>query len=177
MNATNTTTPKNTVNPTAATNEATVQACCQGAQDAFKAGVEANQNLFNSFMNAFTKTWNMDAFKTPMNTVPAAFDKLTKAMNAVVDSNARFMNESSALAIDAVRTNVRTFERTGDIMLGQLMGQTTCKSTKPAVESAREVFDEACSFASKASERLLKMNTDHVQNMSRVMDEMLVQKA
>ncbi len=163
----NATTTKTTTNGAAAqTATAAAQACCNGVNDAFKAGVEANQNMFTAFTNAFTKGWTPEAFAAPAVTIPAAFEKMTKAMNSLVDSGARFATECNALAIDTLRTNARTIERTGDMMVGQLTGKTT----KPAAETAREIFDEACGFTTKAGERAMKMNTEHAQRVSQVID-------
>ncbi len=155
---------------------AATKACCDGATEAFKAAVETNQKMFNAFMGTFMKGWNMDAFTSPAASMPAAFDKVTKAMNALVDSNARFATECNALLIDAVRTNARTVERTGDMLMGQFNANVTrdgAKSAKPATETAREILDEAYGFATKTGERLMKMNNDRLQRLSEVMDELV----
>ncbi len=154
------------------------QTCCQGANDAFKAYAEANQKLFS----AFTKAWGFDAFAATVNpfvpgttNVAAGFDATVKAMNGLVDANARFATECNAVVIDAIRTNVRTFERTGAVMLNQFAAVANApagtKCTKPVVDAAREIFDETSTFMTKTAERTMKMNTEHVQNVAKVLDE------
>ena len=155
------------------------QACCKGANDAFKAYGEANQKLFS----AFTKAWGFEAFNPFANTMttnPTAamatnFDAAVKAMNGIVDANARFVTECNSLMIDAIRTNVRTLERTGALVASQMSQATgttpNAKAAKPVTDIAREIFDEASTLMTKTSERLLAMNTEHVQHLTKVMEE------
>ncbi|MDZ4829401.1 MAG: hypothetical protein SGJ09_04280 [Phycisphaerae bacterium] len=169
MNATTTTstgtTKTTTTNATSQPNNAAAQACCQGANDAFKTGVDASQTMFNTFKNMFN-VFNMDAFTAPFtataSTMPATFEKMTKAMNTLVDANARFVTECSTLTVDAMRTNARMLERTGDMMVSSMAG----KNSKPVTETSREIFDEACAFTTKTGERVMKMNTEHGQTIS-----------
>jgi hypothetical protein len=153
----------------------TAQACCQGANDAFAAGVEANQKLFNTFTNAFTQAWtkgwgawNTESFA---KAIPASFESqfgmACKAMNTIVDANARYVTEGTALMIDAARTNARAIERTGDVIVGQL----TSKNVKPVAETSKEIMDETCAFATKVGERVMKMNSDFVQTMSNIAEQ------
>jgi len=161
----------------------TAEACCRNATDAFKAGVDANQKLFNtianSFADTFAKGWNpmnpMNAnpFTAKLGTVPAGFEQMTKAMNTLVDANARFASECNALVIDAMRANARTMEHTGSLMVNQLTGKTT----KPATDAAREILDECNTFAKQMGERTTKMSTEHARQVSQVMEQVLTCKA
>lgn len=151
------------------------QTCCKGANDAFKAYGEANQKLFS----AFTKAWGFEAFNpfamqtstNPAAAMASSFDAAVKAMNGIVDANARFVTECNALMIDAIRTNVRTLERTGTLLASQMNQATAPKNAKPMTDAAREIFDEASTLMTKTSERLLAMNTEHVQHLAKVMEE------
>jgi hypothetical protein len=192
-----------TVNPTTAktpdTNKDAVaqmtqaaQACCQGANDAFKAYAEANQKLFGSFTKAWstpffntgwTAGWNPQTWEKSDNQACTMnpFDSMVKMMNGVVDAHARFATECNALTIDAIRTNVRTLERMGTMMndmaatqASRVTGTPAAKNTKPFADTAREIFDEASTFMAKTSERMMKMNTEHVQSVAKVMDEVVV---
>ncbi|HMN40902.1 MAG TPA: hypothetical protein PKE29_08650 [Phycisphaerales bacterium] len=169
----NTTTTKTTTNGTT-TQGTTAQSCCQGATDAFKTGMDMNQKMVAMFTETMTKGMNMNPVVQPFmgmtGTMPAAFEKMTKAMNSMVDSGARCMTECNTLMIDAMRNNARMIERTGDVMMGQMTG----KSTRPVVETAREIMDEAMAFSTKAGERMTKMNTEHAQRVSMIMDETMV---
>jgi hypothetical protein len=176
MNAT--TAAKNVANNATQTTAAAAQACCQGANEALKAGVDANQKMFGAFANAFSNpfanpfmaNWNTDAFTTA---IPAAFEKMSKAMHGMIEANARYATECNALVIDAMRTNARTMERTGNLMVSQLTGTNgpTGKSAKPVVDAAREIFDEASGFTTKAGERLMKLNTEHAQQVVQIMEQ------
>lgn len=168
MNTTTTNpTGKTTTNGTTSATGTAAQACCQGATDAFKAGVETNQKMFNTFTESLTKGMNTNAFTMPVGTMPMAFEKMTKAMNSLVDSGARCMTECNTLMIDAMRNNARMIERTGDVMVGQMTG----KSTKPVTETTREIFDEACGFSTKAGERLVKMTAEHAERVTTIVTE------
>ncbi|MBX3355421.1 MAG: hypothetical protein KF724_06955 [Phycisphaeraceae bacterium] len=183
MSTSTTTKPVNET-VTNAANEA-AQACCRTAADAFKAGVEANQKLFtsmaNSFSETFSRTWNPMAFNpmsqwattTGANTMPAAFERMTQAMNTMVDANARFASECNALFVDAMRAHARTLERSGALMLNHFTGKTA----KPTPDAAREIMDECTTFARQMSERTTKMTADHARQVSQVMDHFLTCKA
>lgn len=157
MNATNTKTTSNgTVNATQAMN------------DAFKAGCEANQKVMNTFTNSFSKGFNPFAVPAmPTMDMPAMFEKMTKAMNTMVDSTARMTTECGTICVDTMRNNARIVERTGDMMVAQFSGKTA----KPAAETCREIFDEAASFTTKTNERIVKMNTEHAQRVATVVEE------
>lgn len=172
---TTTTTNKTTTNGT--TTQAAAQACCQGASDAMKTGMESNQKMFNMFTENMNKMMGMNPFvmpamNMPVGTMPMAFEKMTKAMNSMVDSSARCMTECNTLMIDAMRNNARVMERTGDMVVGQMTG----KSVKPMGETCREIMDEAMGFSNKCSERMVKMNTEHAQRVSMVIDEAMTCK-
>lgn len=178
MTTTTTNTKPTNDTTTCATNAA--EACCRGATDAFKAGVEANQKLFTSMANTFSETfakgWNpmsMNPFTAKVGTVPANFENMTKAMNTLVDANARFASECNAMVIDAMRANARTLEHTGALMVNHLTGKTT----KPATDAAREILDECNTFAKQMSERTTKMTSDHARQVTQVMDQVLTAKA
>lgn len=47
------------------------------------------------------------------------------------------------------------------------------KNAKPVADVAREIFDEASTLMTKTSERLLAMNTEHVQQLAKLMEETL----
>lgn len=154
------------------------ESCCSSAADAFKAGLEANQKLFNSMTSAFTtavnemtaKAWNPamnNPFAASFGTLPASFERMTKAMNTLVDANARFASECNALVIDAMRANARTLERAGTVMLGQLTG----KAGKPVADATREIMDECGAFATQTSERLNRMNGEHLRQVTQVMEQ------
>lgn len=193
MNATTTnkTTNTNASANTSANTSANAQACCQGATEAFngvmdvmKSGVEASQKLMNTMTNTVTKNaspfnmpnmfnmFNTDGVNTPVMTVPTAFETMTKVMNSLVDANARFATECNAMAIDAVRSNARMIERTGTMMVDQM----TSKSTKPVADTTREIFDEACSFATKAGERVMKLNAEHAQHIAQLANGVMTSK-
>jgi hypothetical protein len=150
---------------------------------------------FGQFPNPFagqtpTANWNAEAMNSLNCCNP--FDAMVKLMNGMVDANARFANECNALTVDAVRTNVRTIERLGSMMTemneafaanaARVTGTTaptapaaaTGKNSKPFTDTAREIFDEASTFLAKTSERMMKMNTDHVQSMAKLMEEVAV---
>jgi len=159
------------------------ETCCRTAADAFKAGVEANQKLFtsmaNTFSETFTKGWtpmnpmSMNPWASTMGTVPAAFERMTHAMNTLVDANARFASECNALMVDAMRTNARTLERSGALMVNHFTG----KSAKPATDAAREIMDECQTFARQVTERCTKMTSEHTRHVAQVMDQVLANKA
>lgn len=157
MNATSTkTNSSGTVNATQAMN------------DAFKAGCEANQKVMNTFTNSFSKGFNPFAVPAmPTMDMPAMFEKMTKAMNTMVDSTARMTTECGTICVDTMRNNARIVERTGDMMVAQFSG----KAVKPAAETCREIFDEAAAFTTKTNERIVKMNTEHAQRIATIVEE------
>lgn len=177
---TTTTTTAKPVNET--TNAATeaAQACCRTAADAFKSGVEANQKLFtsmaNSFSETFTRGWTpmtVNPWASNMGTMPAAFERMTQAMNTLVDANARFASECNAMLVDAMRSNARTLERSGVLMMNHVTG----KNSKPATDAAREIVDECTTFARQLGERTTKMTADHARQVAQVMDQVITTKA
>lgn len=146
---------------------------------------------FGQFPNPFTgqnaaPAWNADVMNSWNACNP--LDAMVKLMNGMVDANARFANECNALTVDAVRTNVRTIERLGTMMTemnesfaanaarvtGAPAPATTSKNAKPFTDTAREIFDEASTFLAKTSERMMKMNTEHVQSMAKLVEEVAV---
>lgn len=142
----------------------------QAMNDAFKAGCEANQKVMNTFTNNFSKGFNPFAVPAmPTMDMPAMFEKMTKAMNAMVDSTARMTTECGTICVDTMRNNARIVERTGDMMVSQFSGKTP--ATKPVAETCREIFDEAVGFTTKTNERIVKMNTEHAQRVAGVVEE------
>lgn len=184
--------PKDTMHQVAQQVTQATQACCQGATDAFRAYADANQKLFATITKAWSApftgtTWPMPTWaamweKSDQAACPCnPFDAMVKLMNGMVDANARFANECNALTIDAVRTNARTIERMGTMMnemvaaqAARTTGGTPAKGGKPIADTAREIVDEAATFLAKTSERMMKMNTEHVQSVAKLMDEVVV---
>lgn len=162
---------------------AAAEACCRTAADAFKAGVEANQRLFttmaNSFSETFAKAWtpmtpaSFNPWATAMGSVPAAFERMTQAMNTLVDANARFASECNALLVDAMRANARTIERCGAMMVNQFTG----RSGKPAQDAAREIMDECSTFGRQMIERCSKMTSEQARQVAQAMEQTLAAKA
>ena len=151
---------------------ATAQNFNQQATDTVKANMEAGQKMFNTFADTFTKGWNMNAFATPAVTMPAAFEKMTKVMNGMVEANAKLVTEMSTIAVETMKNNAKTMERTGEMMVAQM----TSKTVKPMTEVAREIYDETVAFNSKTVERMTKLNTEHGQRVAQIMDETMVCK-
>lgn len=153
---------------TKTTNNGTVNPTTQAMNDAFKAGCEANQKVMNTFTNSFSKGFNpFTAPAMPTMDMPAMFEKMTKAMNAMVDSTARMTTECGTICVDTMRNNARIVERTGDMMVAQFTG----KATKPVTETCREICEEAVGFTTKTNERIVKMNTEHAQRVATVVEE------
>lgn len=169
MNAT-ATKPNN--NGTTTNTTAAAQACCQTATDTVKTNMEAGQKMFNTFTETFTKGFNMNTMNTPMATMPAMFEKMTKVMHGMVEANAKLVTEMNTIAVESMKANARTMERTGEMMVGQMTGKTT----KPVTETAREVYDEATAFNTKNVERMTKLSTEHAQRVTAIMDENMVCK-
>jgi len=140
----------------------------QQAADSVKANMEAGQRMFNSFADTMSKGWNPAAFATPAVTMPAAFEKMTKLMNGMVEANAKLVTEMSAMTVEAMKTNARTMERTGELAVAQWTGKP---GAKPVMEVAREIYDEAAAFNTKTAERLAKLNAEHGQKLTQLMDE------
>jgi len=163
----NTTTTKTANNGTT-----TAQNFNQQATDTVKTNMEAGQKMFNTFADTFTKGWNMNAFTTPAVTMPAAFEKMTKVMHGMVEANAKFVTEMSTIAVETMKNNAKTVERTGEMMVVQMTGKTT----KPMTETAREIYDETVAFNNKTVERMTKLNTEHGQRVAQVMDETMTCK-
>lgn len=120
--------------------------------------------------------WTSNAFRNPFAFGNEAFVGMTKTMNGMIDCNARLMTETNALVVDAMRANARTLERTGDLVLNavacQMAGEKASpKNAKPATETAREILDDACAFASKTTERALKLNSEYMQNVGKVVGQ------
>ncbi|HYC99997.1 MAG TPA: hypothetical protein VEB22_02125 [Phycisphaerales bacterium] len=160
MNATTAAKPSNN-------GTATAQSFNQQATETVKANMEAGQKMFNTFAETFTKGWNANAFATPAVTMPAAFEKMAKVMNGMVEANAKLVTEMSAIAVETMKNNAKTMERTGEMMVAQM----TAKSVKPMTETAREIYDETVALNNKTVERMTKLNTEHGQRVAQIMDE------
>lgn len=180
MNAT--TTNKTTTNGTTTQPAAAAQACCQSTADAMKASFDAGQKMFNTFTNNMTNTmnkgWNAEAFTAPTNTMnpmtamPVMFEKMTKMMNAFVDSNTKFTTEFNSIAMDAMKNNAQFAEKAGEMFMNQFMG----KSTKPVAEMSAQMMEEAKAFAIKTGERFTKMNAEQTQRFTQIMEETMACK-
>jgi hypothetical protein len=164
----NTTATKPNTNGTAST----AQAFNQQATDTVKTNMEAGQKMFNTFADTFTKGWNMNAFATPAVTMPAMFEKMTKVMNSMVEANAKLVTEMSTIAVESMKNNAKSMERTGEMMVAQM----TSKSVKPMTEVAREIYDETVAFNNKTVERMNKVGTEHGQRVAQIMDETMTCK-
>ncbi len=116
---------------------------------------------------ASNATPNTNAFTAPMaSAVQNGFETMIASMNGMIDANARFMTECNAMVIDAVRTQARAFERVGTIMVEQSKNPTA----KPATDATREIFDESAAFVTKTGERMMKLQNEHMQSMSKIMN-------
>lgn len=159
----------NTTN-TATKNTANVNNAAQAATDAVKTNMDAGQKMFNTFTEQFTKGFNMNT--VPAMTMPAMFEKMTKVMNGMVEANTKLVTEMSTIAVESMKVNARTMERTGEMMVAQMTG----KSIKPATETAREIMEEANTFNTKTAERVTKLNTEHGQRVAAIMEETMTCK-
>jgi hypothetical protein len=155
-------------NGTAASTGA-AQPCCQGSADAWRTTVDAAQ----AFWSTVAKAWNIPASPAwtlpAIPTLPAAFEASTAAMNAGVDSAARFTTELSTLAIDTLRHNARAIERAADLLVSHVAGRTPA----PSPESARQVWDESVAFSTKAADRLAKAAAEHGQRLAHAAEQAL----
>lgn len=191
------TSPSSSPNATPATDHVSTatEACARTTNEAMKAvksgfdaWTDASRTMFDAYANAFTKgaaampffgaqkNEQAGAFASPAS----AFEQMTKVMNGLVDANARFATECTALAVDAFRANARIVERTGEVVLNQwsTAGRTagkTPQSPMPMFDSARAIFDEASTFAKSAADRAMAMNGEHAKSVATIVDRMMTQ--
>lgn len=192
---------KNSTTATPATDHvaAATDACCRTAGDAMKAmksGLDAWTDASRSMFDAAAAAYSKGVAAIPgvampsgeqvanpfaaFTAFPAAFEQMTKAMNGLVDANARFATECTALAVDAVRTNARIVERTGEMVLTQVAAAGKQVNTKSAtvanpqasIDTARAIFDESSTFARSAADRLLAIQGEHAKNIAVVTDRL-----
>lgn len=139
--------------------------CCKGMNDGYKAAVDANQKFFNTFASAWTNPGAAFPFTAP--TFPATMEKATKVMESMVELTSKTATEMNTLAIEGMKQNLKTFKRTGELVVAQMNGT----SAKPAFETAREIFDESNAFATTTGEKLMKINAENVQRVTQIVGE------
>jgi hypothetical protein len=166
----------------------TVKTSMGAAMKAMQIGLDAWTNgartMFDGFAAATKSVAGM-----PMPAMPfalptagpasahAAFEQMTHAMHGVVDANARFATECTALAVDAVRANARAVELMGQAMISGVAGWNAAstqgsgtKQPTATIDAVRAIVDDAVTFARTAGERLVAMQSEHAKLIAGIVD-------
>ncbi|MBL9148796.1 MAG: hypothetical protein JNM94_08905 [Phycisphaerae bacterium] len=206
-----TTNANQAANPTANA-FANAETCCRTAADTLRKnvdlGMNASSTMASAMMQAWTSAWkavgamptptapSADAVKTwpmdCMNAVREATNVGTTFMHGVIDAQARFAQESTAMAVDALRANARLVERslavTTDAVRSAVesMPAATQKATSgcnaknaaPAFEAmaneSREIFVDACNAVSTMADRATATNVTFVKNVAKATETAFV---
>jgi hypothetical protein len=209
-------TATSTPNGTTTNATANAETCCRTAADTFRKNVDVGMNatstMASTMMNAWTSAWKaVGAMATPtapvgdaaktwptawptdcMNAVREATNVGTTFLHGVVDAQARFAQETTAMAVDALRANARLVERslavTADAVRGAVesMPAATQKATTgcnaknavPAFETmaneSREIFVDACNAVSTMTDRATATNVTFVKNVAKATETAFV---
>lgn len=199
--ATHTQTKNSTATATAAAAAATASA--ETVQNAFNETMKTSMGAAMKAMQTGLDAWTngartmFDGFAAatksvaamPMPAMPfampngsagaqAAFEQMTQAMHGVVDANARFATECTALAVDAVRANARAVERMGEALIQMPSGCTAAQGTakqstatpNASIDAVRAIVDDAATFARTAGERLVAMQGEHAKSIAGIVE-------